>query len=134
MATLARIPNLNKGDVLHRRAEHITSTVETPLSASAKIAAANKDPRIDVLIFKRPDGTHYAMFKLYSHVKPNYLVRAPLDIDRKSIHELDFEAGVLCGAMAERINEVYLDNFDVERTAHEGSSKLADVLRAWARA
>lgn len=137
MATIKRIPELNKGNPLHKKADHMGKPSK---AANLKIAQVlcSSDPRIDVKIFKRktPEagkGDYYARFYLYSVANPNFLVQCELELDRKPDRERDFEAGVTCGAMAERINELYGDNFDVEQCARHGSAQLQKVIDAWGK-
>lgn len=72
MAHVKKIPEWNKGNPLFKKADHIPAT-EKPISTNAKIAARNTDPRIDILVFRRPapDLSYYLKIKFYSHVKPN---------------------------------------------------------------
>jgi|SRR5579859_6440810 len=136
MARINKIVDPNKGNPLHKKADHVP-TVLTPQSAAGRAAAATTDPRIDIRILKSksglnaPVGDYYAMVMFYSHVKPDYAVQAPLLLMRKSDKDLDFEIGVLCGAMAERLGELYGDNFDPDRSAREGSKQFARLMREW---
>lgn len=132
MAHVKKIPEWNVGNPLFKRADHIPAT-EKPISTDAKIAAKETDPRINILILKRPDNSYYAKIKFYSHVKPNWLLEAVIELGSKSERELDFEVGITCGAMAERLDELYGDRFDPERSAREGSRKFAELLREWSR-
>lgn len=139
MAQVNRIADPNKGDPMHKKADKTSSVVEAPFSAAAKIAAASVDPRIDVRVYlsksgqKAPVGEHFALARFYSHVKPNFAVECPLLLARKSMKDLDFEMGVMCGAMAERLGELYGDNFDPDKAAREGSNQLVRVLQEWER-
>ncbi len=141
MANVNKIIDPNKGNPLHKKAEHIGGANVKPDSKGGISAAAQKDPRIDILVMKSqeggpgyaPVGEMYFFVKMFSHVKPNFLVQAPVITKGKSERDLDFEIGVLCGAMAERLGELYGDNFDPDRAARQGSGKLAELLREWER-
>lgn len=136
MANVNRVPNLNKGNPLHKKAEH-KGAPSKPANRKIAEVARSSDPRIDVRIFKRKQktevgqGDYYARFMLYSRANPNFLVQCDMELDRKNASERDFEAGVTCGAMAERINELYGDNFDVEQCARHGAGQLQRVIDAW---
>lgn len=132
MAHVKKIPEWNKGNPLFKKADHIPAT-EAPISVAAKQAARYKDPRIDVLVLRRPNKTLYLKIKFYSHVKPNWLLEGVIELAGKSQHDLDFEIGVTCGAMAERLDELYGDNFDPDKSAREGSRKFAELMREWER-
>jgi hypothetical protein len=133
MAHVKKIPEWNRGNPLFKKADHIPAT-EKPISTNAKIAAKENDPRIDILILKRPNDTYYAKIKFYSHVKPNWLLEGVIELTKgKSEREMDFEVGITCGAMAERLDELYGDRFDPEKSAREGSQKFGELLREWKR-
>jgi len=132
MSNIKKIPEWNKGNPLFKKADHIPAT-ERPNTAAAKVAAQYRDPRIDIQIFRRQDLTYYAKIKFYSHVKPNWLLQADIELKGKSERDLDFDVGITCGAMAERLDELYGDNFDPEKSAREGSRKFAELLREWER-
>lgn len=137
MSNINKIIDPNKGHVLHKKAEHVGAALA--LSAAGRAAARQTDPRIDVMVMKSqeggpayaPVGEMYLFVKMYSHVKPDFLVQAPLQFRGKSERDIDFEIGVLCGAMAERLDEAYGDNFDPDKAAREGSRKLKELLQAW---
>ncbi len=129
MAHVRKIVDHNKlQKPLFRKADHIPAT-EKPNTEAAKQAARYSDPRIDLLVLKRPDKSHYVKVKFYSHVKPNWLLEGVVELAGKSEKDIDFEIGVICGAMAERIDELYGDNFDPDRSAREGSKKFAELMR-----
>lgn len=130
VAHVKKIPEWNRGNPLFKKADHIPAT-EKPNTANAKIAARNTDPRIDILILKRPDNSYYLKIKFYSHVKPNWLLEGVIELASKRQADVDFEVGVTCGAMAERLDELYGDNFDPEKSAREGSRQYAALIRAW---
>lgn len=115
---------------LFRKADHTPAT-EKPVTANAALAARYTDPRIDILMFKRPepDNSRYLKVKFYSHMKPNWLLEGIVEMKGKSQSELDFEVGVICGAMAERLDELHGDQFDPDRSARDGSKKLLELLR-----
>ena len=131
MATIRKIIDHNKlQKPLFRKADHAPAK-ESPISFNAAVAASSKDPRIDILMFKRPepDNSHYLKVKFYSHMKPNWLLEGVVEMKGKSEKDLDFETGVICGAMAERLDELHGDNFDPDKSAREGSTKLKELLR-----
>lgn len=131
MANISKIPNLHKDNPLHRKAEHASGAAK-PMTANGAIASRTLDPRINIQIMKRPDNTHYARFKVYSHVKPDMLVQYDFELRvGASEREMGFQTGVVCGAMAERLNELHGDNIDPERCAREGSAKFQKLLDAW---
>lgn len=131
MAHIKRIPNLNANNPLHRKAEH-KPKVEAPVTRGARAAAASTEPRLDIRLYRRRnDNTFYFVVQMYSRAQPNYLVEAPLEVTRKSLSDLDFEIGVLCGAMAERLNELYGDDLEPEKAARFGSKQMADVIHAY---
>lgn len=135
MATIRKIEDTNKiQKPLFRKADHVPA-VETPHTANAALAAKYTDPRIDVLIFKRPepDNSHYLKVKFYSHVRPNWLLEGVVEMKGKSQSELDFEIGVICGAMAERLDELYGDKFDPDRSARQGSKSFGELIREFER-
>jgi hypothetical protein len=131
MAHTKKIVDHNKlQKPLFRKADHIPAT-ERPNTEAAKQAARYTDPRIDILMFKRPapDNSHYLVVKFYSHVKPNWLLLGEVEMKGKSERDIDFEVGVICGAMAERLDELYGDNFDPDRSARDGSKKWGELIR-----
>lgn len=138
MPNINRTPNLNRGNPLHQKAVHKGSP-SRPANRKIAQVVRSSDPRIDVKIFKRKNktavnqGDYYARFMLYSRANPNFLVQCDMELDRKSASERDFESGVTCGAMAERINELYGDNFGVEACARHGATQLQLVIDAWER-
>lgn len=137
MAFIKKIPDFNRGHVLNKDARPHMAKLIKPESSGGRAAAATKDPRIDIKIYRSktgnyaPIGDYFAIVTFYSHEKPDFAVTAPFMLMRKNTKELDFEIGVLCGAMAERLGELYHDNFDPERAARQGSKLLASVLREW---
>lgn len=139
MANIKRIPDLNKGQLLHKKATKIGKANTLIASPGGRSAAATKDPRIDIRVYRSktgnyaPIGDYFAVVTFYSHEKPNFAVAAPFLLRNKSEKDMDFEVGVLCGAMAERLGELYGDNFDPDKAAREGSRQLAAVLREWER-
>lgn len=132
MANITKIPELNKGNPLFAKAEHAPAK-EAPVTKNSAVAARYKDPRIDLQVFQRKDGTRWLRVALYSHMKPNNLLEAPVECQGKSQSDLDFEIGVLCGAMAERLSVLHSDPFDPERCAREGSRKFAELVREMER-
>jgi len=133
VAHISKIPDHNKNDPLHVKADHAPAK-ERPVTANSAFAAQHKkDPRLDIQIFKRQDGSYWARLALYSHMKPNNLLEAPVEFTGKSLDEIDFEIGVAFGAMAERLHVLHNDNFDAEVCARDGSRKFKEVIREMER-
>lgn len=133
MASIARIPNLNKGDPLHKKAKHAPKP-DMRLRARGILASKETEPVINCLIYKRQDGSFYVTLQMRSHVKPDRLLNGgPVELAGESEREAGFKIGVLCGAMAERLDESYGDNFDVEKAARLGEEHFQTVMRAWER-
>lgn len=128
MANIGRIDDPNKNNPMMRKAEHAPAT-EKPVTANSALAARYTDPRIDLQVFKRKDGSHWIRVAFYSHVKPNNLLEAPVECKGKSEREMGFEIAVVCGAMAERLGELHNDQFDPERCAREGERKFQELMR-----
>lgn len=133
MAHITKIPDHNKYDPLHVKADHAPAK-EKPVTANSAFAAQHKsDPRVVIQIFKRQDGSFWARCALYSNRKPNNLLEAPVEFTGKSLSDLDFEIGVAFGAMAERLHVLHDDNFDAEVCAREGAKKFQEVIREMER-
>jgi hypothetical protein len=133
VAHITKIPDHNKYDPLNTKAEHAPAK-EKPVTANSAFAAYHKkDPRVTIQIYKRQNGSYWARCALYSHMKPNNLVEAPVEFTGKSMSDIEFEIGVAFGAMAERLFALHNDNFDTEVCAREGAKKFNEVIREMER-
>jgi hypothetical protein len=137
MVLVTKIPKIV--DPLNKRSEHAPKKQQAPSTLNVLEAARSREPRIDIRVFHRRQPElgqteYYAQFRFYSHMQPNFAVQANFDLGRESEREMDFQVGILCGAMAEKLNEVYLDNFDCEQAARTGSRQFGLLIAAWAAA
>lgn len=115
---------------LAKKAPH-SAAPEAPIHKKAREAFSTSDPRIDVLVFRRQDGSYYARIKFYSRVKPNYLVQGDIELSNRSTSTAEHEVTVWAGAAAEHLGEIYGDNFDPVAGAREGLRQFQSVMRKW---
>lgn len=115
---------------LFKKARHAPKKPEAPSTNAVAEAIKTKDPRVDVLLFRRPDGSHYIKTRLYSHIMPNRVMIGEVECAGKSERELALAVAGVVGSSAEQFGEQYGDVIDPSFAAKVALDNLRRVLSA----